>query len=53
VIVEQAAAYQVRKDDAQDRATNDLKQDIKDGLRDVSGKIDKLSDKLDATGRKP
>lgn len=45
--VEQAAAYQVRRDDTQDQATRELKSDIKDSLRDLSGKVDKISDKLD------
>jgi peptidoglycan hydrolase CwlO-like protein len=45
--VEQATAYQVRRDDAQDQTTRELKTDIKDALRDLSGKVDKISDKLD------
>lgn len=44
---ERVAEFQVRKDDNQDAAVRELKAEIKDALKDVSGKIDKIADKLD------
>jgi hypothetical protein len=48
VVVEQAVAYQTRRDEAQDTNQKELKAEIKEALRDVNASLNRLVDKLDA-----
>ena len=48
VILEQSAIYQSSRDAAQDMASRELRQEIRDALKDVRVSLERVNDKLDA-----